>query len=496
MTWKEAVSRNRIQEHLKTAPEFDAQITLTKHLPTMAEDRGLMAKLPAKRAFVVEGAHIYANLLDFDHIVADPRTGETEASHQRVLRFLNMHYRLWDSIVDDQEADRVDFHGTRLHAIVTSPTSDPRGQVERAVALASKLNDATKRIASAYGFPARIRFGIDQGKCLAMTTGRAHEKDTLFLGAPANYAAKLAAAHDQEGIFVTANAQAVAGLSSAKRTLLNEMAFDDRFIAEASRRHTFARLDEAVTRLIAEARQETLFIFHRTTPPLAALKFSQLSPASSVRMGMASLFADIDGFTVFVDNAIQAGSDGIKRAATAIHVIREELNDVLSKDFGGKRVRFIGDCIQGVLAEGRLKDDPPSAVDTAVLCASGMKNSFVLCQSIVGGIDSLNLAIGIEYGPVPLTRLGLSGKDSVRCAAGRAVIISERVQQSLEGGGWKLGPMALEIASPATKKLFGSSTRLLGYDATADLLGSVSSPAVAIVREDRTARPYIRKESS
>lgn len=446
---------------------------------------------PASRAFVVEGAHIYGHLLDFEKLVADRDNRETEESHQSVLRFLNMHYRLWDSILDDDDAYRVDYHGARLHAIVTSPEDDPRGQIERAVALAAKLNDATKRIAAAYGFPARVRFGIDQGKCLAMTTGRALEKDTLFFGAPANHAAKLAAARDEEGIFVAESAQAIAGSRTARRTPVGDMAFDEQFVAEASRRHSFARLDEAVPRLEAEARQATMFIFHRTTPPLSSLKFSQLSPAYSIRMGMASLFADIHGFTAFVDTAIRNGSNSIKRAATALHVIREELNDVLKEDSKGKRVRFIGDCIHGVLAEGRLKDDAAAAVDEAVMCASGMKDSFLLCQTIVGGIDTLDLAVGIEYGPVPLTRLGLRGEDSVRCAAGRAVVISEQVQQSLESGGWKLGPVALEVANPATKKLFNSGTRLMGYDATADMLGSVSSPAVAIVREDRTARPYI-----
>jgi len=491
MSWNAARSRKRIEEHLKTVPHFDDHITLAKHARAMAEDRGLMSTLPERRAFVVEGAHVYGQLLDFDSLVADQDNRETVESHRKVLRFLDMHYRLWDSIVDNDDADRVDYHGARLHAIVTSPEGDPRGQAERAVALAAKLNEATKRIASAYGFPARIRFGIDQGKCVAMTTGRAHEKDTLFFGAPANHAAKLAAARDEEGIYVAPGAQAVAGSSASRKTYTGDMAFDERFIAEASQRHSFSRLDEAAGRLIADARQERMFIFHRATPPLSAVKFSQLSPAYSVRMGMASLFADIDGFTAFVDAAIRTDSNGIKHAACAIHVIREELNDVLTQDSEGKRIRFIGDCIHGVLAEGRLQDDAAAAIDAAVMCASGMKDSFSLCQKIVGGIDSLDLAIGIEYGPVPVTRIGLRGENSVRCAAGRAVVVSERVQQSLEGGGRKLGPVAQQFANPATRKHFASTTKLLGYDATADLLGSVTSPAVAIVRSNPGARTHL-----
>jgi class 3 adenylate cyclase len=207
-------------------------------------------------------------------------------------------------------------------------------------------------------------------------------------------------------------------------------------------------------------------------------------------MGMASLFADIDGFTAFVDTAIRNGSSGIKHAATAVHVIREELNDVLRQDGKGKRVRFIGDCIHGVLAQGRLSDDAPATIDEAVMCAAGMKDSFALCKEIIGNIDRLDLAVGIEYGSVPLTRIGLRDENSVRCAVGRAVAISERAQQSLQGGGLRLGPTAQQLANTGTRKLFASGTTLLGYDAMADLLGSVRSPAVVIAKQHPTVRPH------
>jgi class 3 adenylate cyclase len=88
-----------------------------------------------------------------------------------------MHYRVWDSIVDGDDGDRVDYHGARLHAVIASPSGDPAAQIARAVALARKLTEAAQKVGQAHGFPSRIRFGIDHGKCLAMTTGRgSHEK--------------------------------------------------------------------------------------------------------------------------------------------------------------------------------------------------------------------------------------------------------------------------------------------------------------------------------
>ena len=493
MPWNHARSERRIREHLKTVPAFDEQITLAQHRRVLVEARksALMDRLPVKRAFVVEGAHLYGELLDFDTVVADRENRETEASHTNVLRFLNMHYRIWDAIVENDDADRVDYHGTRLHSIVTDPDGDPRGQVERAVALAAKLAEASQRLGAVYGFPARIRFGVAQGKCLAMTTGRALEKDTLFLGAPANHAAKAAAGGDEPGIFLAPTAEHLVGASAAMRTTAGTVRPTDRFVEQASTRYRFDQIDTAVAQLSEEAVRNPEFRFHRARPPLSGIKFADLFPSNSIRMGMASVFADIDGFTAFVDGAIGRGSEAIKKAATSIHVIREELNDVLGDDFEGKRVRFIGDCIQGVLAIGAREDEPTKTVRTAALCAAGMRSSFSLCQKLLGGIDELDLAIGVEYGPVPLTRIGQPGKESVRCAAGRAVIVSERMQESIEGGGIRFGPAARAHADRTVEEHFAEASTIVGYDAAADLLGETVSPAVSIVREDRSARPYL-----
>jgi class 3 adenylate cyclase len=491
MTWSESRSRTRIQGFLKTVPPVDDLATLAQQRRLIVEGRarGTLDALSTRKAFVVEGAHLYGQLLDFDGVVADTAGGETEFSQRRALEFLNMHYQLWDAVVDDEDVNRVDFHGARMHAVATQPTGDARGQVQKAVALAVRLAEASQRVANAFGFPSRIRFGIDQGRCIAMTTGRSHETDTLFLGAAANYAAKLAASADEEGIFLTFAAQSAVGGQSLTKDSKGRTTFDRAFVEEAIARNPFATVDQAAHRIIANMQHGPTFIFFRPQSPLSSLRFSELVPSHSARRGMASLFADIDGYTAFVDAAVSSGTGAIQQAVTNIHVIREELNAVLKDDFEGKRVRFIGDCIQGVLAEGTT-DEPSKTVDAAVLCASGMRSSFVLCQKMLSGMDALDLAIGIEYGPVPLTRIGQRGEDSVRCAAGRAVVVAERIQQAIPGGGVRLGPSATAIATSVVRKLYESSARIPTYDAAADMLGSMASPAVARVRNDPTARPY------
>ena len=494
MSWNQERSIRRIKEHKNTVPQFESTITLAQDraLRTEALAKGLMDKMSTRRAFTVEGAHLYGQLLDFDSLAGDSRNDETEQSHRQLLQFLDLFYQLWDGIVETNAADRVDYHVARMHAVVTDPSGDAIGQVEKAYALAVHLREASRRIGEMFGVNVRIRFGIDQGRCLAMTTGRAHDRDTLFLGAPANHAAKKAAESNEEGIFLVDGLQHRLMNLSVRKSASGHTILAEDAALRAVESFRFPRLDAATNRLIAQAAQRKAFIFFRPTPPLAELKFSDLSASKTARMAMTSLFADIDGFTAFVDNAIQGGTETIKKAASAIHVIREELNDVLKEDFGGKRVRFIGDCIQGVIAAGVRFDDDTESVTQAALCASGMGNSFRLCKTLIGGIDELDLAIGIEHGPTPLTRLGLNGDESVRCAASRAVVISERVQQSIPRGGVKLGPTARLLASAPVRKHYQEAATIIGFDAAADLLGSPASPAVAVVREDRSARPYVK----
>jgi hypothetical protein len=297
MPWDKDRAKSRIREHLKTVPEVDRHVALDS---AVVAKRGLLSRMPLSEAFVVEGAHLYGQLLDFEDLVAD-KGQETEASHRRLLGFLNMHYRVWDSIVDGDDGDRVDYHGARLHAVIASPSGDPAAQIARAVALARKLTEAAQKVGQAHGFPSRIRFGIDHGKCLAMTTGRgAHEKDTLFLGRPANHAAKLVGSGSEQGIFLTDTAQKRAAAGALPKSA-GILTLDEAYVQEAVKKYGFYSLDRMASAIALDF-SEPMFRFKRPVLPLSTVKFSELTPANSIRMGMASIFADIDGFTNFVDH--------------------------------------------------------------------------------------------------------------------------------------------------------------------------------------------------
>ncbi len=128
MSWNADRAKSRIREHLKTVPEVDRHVALDS---AVLAKRGLLSRMPLREAFVVEGAHLYGQLLDFEDLVTE-HGQETETAHRRLLRFLNMHYRVWDSLVDGDDGDRIDYHGVRLHAVIASPVGDPAAQIGEA----------------------------------------------------------------------------------------------------------------------------------------------------------------------------------------------------------------------------------------------------------------------------------------------------------------------------------------------------------------------------
>lgn len=487
MSWDSERAEQRIRRHLTTVPEIAPGTVLAKRSSGFALDlaSASSSQFPRGRAQLVEGVHLYGLLLDFDELVVQNQR-ETEASHENVLQFLHANYKVWDSIVEDDEVIRVDYHGPRLHAVVTEPSGNAAEQIQRAIALAVKLEAAAKRVGDALRFPSRVRFGIDHGQCLAMTTGRAHERDILFLGRPANYAAKLVAADRQRGIYLTEDAKQKLG----QALLQGDVHAHANLIRDVTSKYRFSTIDKAADAVANSSATRAEFQFHRVVPPLAKVRFEDLSPANSIRMNMASMFADIDGFTRHIDNAISGGERTVANAVRDIHILREELNSVLKDDFGGKRVRFIGDCIQGVIAQGERSDNGPDTIREAVFCAAGMRSSFSVAQRILRTIDDLDLAIGIEYGPVPLTRLGSRGEGSVRCAAALAVTQSERLQQEIEGGGIKLGGQALQNADRNVRTYLETPTKLMEYADAATHFGAKTSPAIQVIRNDSTARPH------
>ena len=127
------------------------------------------------------------------------------------------------------------------------------------------------------------------------------------------------------------------------------------------------------------------------------------------------------------------------------------------------------------------------------------------------GVDTagLGLAIGFEYGPMTITRLGMQG-DRVRCSVSRGVLASEAEQKRCLGTETAIGLEGYKSGTEAVRKIFSSKRKsaALTYDlALESLAADQDKTAKAVMKEsfalaspalarsvDQPFRPHARAE--
>jgi class 3 adenylate cyclase len=461
--WQEDVATQRIEDRLAEVE----QVVIKDYV----RDTDLNG-LPRNHAYRVDGVHVYVDILNIDEMLGV--TGEEGVTcHRRTLRFLNQHYRAVSRILSDVDAIHVDFHNQRLHAVVVKPYGDEQLRIHRAIALSQLIIDVLKKTGEDSDDPlpaAVVRVGIDSGIALAVNNGRRGHREPLFLGCPANLAAKRAGGGMAAGIFMTNTARATLGLA----TVTNE---DGKSLTalEISASQNAAQLEPTVDSVLKAWREDLTanpigkFEFSAHTPPFTDLDIELLTPKNSRRQEAASIYADIDGFTAYVAAHID-DDEQAKDVVRVLHVLRSELDAVLAGDFAGVKIRFIGDCVHGAIVEGSAAaTDVEQTITTIMRCAGALRSSFELALDILAGEGfdcSLGLAIGIEYGPVALTRLGIKG-EMIRCCISRGVLASEDAQLSCTGTQTAIGLVVQAKAPQWLTDWFGKERRHAGvtYDA-------------------------------
>jgi class 3 adenylate cyclase len=430
-----------------------------------------LENIPTNKAYRMDAAHLYADILNLADILCVTEE-EGVTCHRRTLRFLNLHYRAVNRILSECDARRVDFHNQRLHAVVSKPydTEDgaERTRLERAVAIGQMIIDVLKQTRDDDDqIPnAKMRIGIDTGLALAVNNGRRGGREPLFLGEPANRAAKLSAAGPKQGIYLTNKARKTVGLEEVDQPAAVALT-DDEIAKCKSAAALPVTVDEIVRgwRCDLIANPISAFEFSRHTPPLRTLDIAALTPGNSRRQEAVSLYADIDNFTDYVAAYVDHNPEDVVRV---FHVLRSEMDRVLTVEFDGRRVRFIGDCIHGLVCEGTSsKTDEEASVSLATLCSGALRSSFRLALDKLKdrGIDiaDLALAIGFELGPMTVTRLGLKG-DRVRCSVSRGVLASEVEQQRCDGTETAIGILAYAAGTGGVKNLFGKTRKASDLD--------------------------------
>lgn len=242
--------------------------------------------LPRSKAYRVDGVHLYADILNLGEMLQSTEV-EGTTCHKRTLRFLNLHQRAVHRILGAVDAIKVDFHNQRLHAVIAKPYGDEAGRVHRAVAIGQLIIDVlaeTGENGDEHIPAAKVRIGIDTGKALAVRNGRRGSTEPLFLGEPANHAAKRAGGGTATGIYLT----------NVARTAINldEVSNEDAFALGATDIATSqeeADLPISADTVLRDWRKDLeanpigAFSFSAHTPPFADLDLEGLTPGNSRR---------------------------------------------------------------------------------------------------------------------------------------------------------------------------------------------------------------------
>ena len=443
-------------------------------------------------AYKVDAAHIYVDIVNLDGILGTTAT-EGVTSHKRALRFLNQHYRAVSRILNETDTKRIDFHNQRLHAVVTKPynTEDKaeKSRVQCAVAVAAADHrrppatcDDDEQVPSA-----QVRVGVDSGKALAVNNGRNGYREPLFLGEPANHAAKHASNGTAVGIYLANTARKVVGLPEAADSNKTALTEDEIKVCQDT-----AALSVTCESIVKEWREDLnnspigVFEFSRQTPPLRDLKHLRAHPQELTPPGSGIDLCRHRRVHSLCRQAYRL-EPGRRRSHPPCHPRRTRTCAHLrlwraTYPMFHRRLHPRGPPV----CEGTAQkaDEEVHHSSNSVLCAGGLRSSFdeALIRLADEDVDAegLGLAIGFEFGPMTVTRLGIHG-DRVRCSVSRGVLQSEEEQLRCSGTETALGQSAYDKGSCAVRKMFGSKRKKANLDYNEAVEGLAES-------EDRTAK--------
>ena len=191
MSWNYQTSLERIQKYLAGLGEIQVE--------KLVRDADLYALLTPTNCRQIYGAHVYVDVPNFA-LIASQAEGE---AYRRVIQAIHLYHREVARIVEAPEVFdgvRIHFQGPKLHALFFRPIDSSEKLASKAVLLQIVLRHFVANVFNP-AFPLlpnlTIAGGADLGNAIGTKNGMEGDRELLFLGAPANYAAKIIGAPGQ-----------------------------------------------------------------------------------------------------------------------------------------------------------------------------------------------------------------------------------------------------------------------------------------------------------
>lgn len=431
MAWNEKRSKERVK-----ANDFsDFDLNVQDLARTM--DFTNLGRKDVRRA---KGVHLYVDVPNFHRAVED--AGNDLQKQRKLLRASSVLRRVQGELMGQDDVGDIQRQTVRAHGLVYRPydsDENPKDGNRAKLAVAHAITHNTYVLEIFNDVFDDVRdfssaVGLSSGTSYLANVGKTGKRELISLGTCANLAAKIIGGRDT--ITITsemydvlpdflqeffAKDEEVAGVQTYRATGLRWTAYPE--LAK--------RLGVVWKPDVWRKRTEE----HRDALPLSEIEISEatvlidvsnLSERNCKRTVAVAFYADLDGFTRYVQEA--ETDEKVVSLIRQFHMIRSEFHSIVETDYDGLVLQHRGDCILGILhlpsGQSNHADRCQDAVDLAIGLQSSMEH--VLNEHLTDRKD-IHVAIGMDVGKTIVTRLGKKGERITICF-GPEVTEAERLQ--------------------------------------------------------------------
>lgn len=466
MSWSEQQSQNRLAQQKDRLHVKPLQLSaLSRKL-----DLGIvLSELACRRVF---GAHLYVSLDAFAHQFHGLTT---QKEWRRALFALHLYQGEVFRIVEHVFGDYlIRFQGSKAHIVVCQPFGDPSTIAIRVLLLQQVLlalaADVFQPLFPQYCWTS-LSSGADLGHTIATRNGRKKNRELLFLGSPANYAAKIM--QNPPSLRLTDHLYELLPREIRLRcqpemlpAFPNRKIYDLPPMESTSLSHLLmtSRISWNVqtSRAVVQHEQKMQNVAACTIGPVRKhIDVPTLSIRNSKHVLAASLFADISGYTHYIEQAEETHQK--IEALHVLHAIRREMTMIV-QDYGGIHIQFQGDRVQALFY--RPRNDEQAIALQAVQAAIALQ-SFVEgpLKRVFPAAKPLHFAIGIALGETVVSRVGVRAQRDVLCL-GEAIEQADALEEACAGTQIGISERVYKVLPPLFRKYFQYKEKQKGYIAS------------------------------
>lgn len=413
MAWNEEKSRKRVEEN--DFHDFDVDV---QDLRRTMDFR----KLGTKDVRRADGVHLYVDVPGFHDAVAD--AGNDKEKQKKLVRAASVLRKVQRDLMDADDIGDIQRQTVRLHSLAYKPynSDDESRAAERAkAAVIHVITENTYVIDVFDSVFEDLHFGaaagLSGGTSFIANIGKHGERELISLGSCANLAAKILGGtdtiHVTEDVFVLLpddlreyfrKSSAVAGVQIYRARGLRWSRCPD--LAE----DLGVSWDEHKWRKKTEQYRDELPLDQiEISDATALIELDLLTERNCKRTAAVAVFADLDGFTRYVQEA--EDNEKVISLIRQFHMIRAEFHAIIGGDYEGLVLQHRGDGLLAILHMPCGDDSHAKRCRAAVGIAIALQSSMehVLNERLTDRKD-IHVAVGLDVGKAFVTRLGKKGR--------------------------------------------------------------------------------------